>query len=287
MRCLRSSIDRRATMIALASLIVATACRAPAKDRQAGVTTRATDATLSEEARAADSILRRSRIAAHGASPSPVRTRVMEGTYEYSGANGQHAVAPLEAHWRAPGILYQEMRAPFGLMRRWSDGTRGWASRPEFPNRPLPNAEIAEVRREVVFFQPADLAGEYTAYRFEGRRDLGGRTFDVVAATSRIGRTERFYFDPATGLPAHLDVWEEGPEGLRSVGGGEYYQTRYTLSDYRTVDGTRLPFDILRKRPNSSARYRFERIRQNVPVDTTREAPPREASGTVVPRPPG
>jgi hypothetical protein len=109
----------------------------------------------------------------------------------------------------------------------------------------------------------------------------------VVAATSRIGRTERFYFDPATGLPAHLEVWEEGPEGLRTVGGGEYYQTRYTLSDYRDVDGARLPFSILRKRPNSSGQYRFERIRQNVPVDTTLEAPPREPAGTVVPQPPG
>ena len=283
----RSLIHRRLTIIVLGALSAASACRAPGNDRRSSATARATDATLSVEARAADSILRRSRIAAHGANPSPVRTRVMEGTYEYSGANGQHAVAPLQAHWRAPGILYQEMRAPFGVMRRWSDGNRGWASRPEFPNRPLPDAEISEVRREVVFFQPADLANEYTAYRFEGQRDLDGRTYDVVAATSRIGKTERFYFDPSTGLPAHLEVWEEGPEGLRSVGGGEYYQTRYTLADYRAVDGMRLPFDILRKRPSSSARYRFERIRQNVPVDTTREAPPREPSGTVVPQPPG
>jgi len=234
----------------------------------------------------ADSILRRSRQAAQAATAQPMRTRVLEGTYEYRGANGQHAVAPLYAHWRAPGILYQEMKAPFGQMRRWSDGTVGWASRPEFPNRPLPDAEISEARREAALHQPVNLGADYRSYTYEGRRTDDGREFDVVAATSRFGRTERFYFDPTTGLPVHLDVWEEGPEGLRSVGGGEFYQTRYTLSDYRDVDGHKIPFSIIRKRPSSTGHYRFERVQINVPVDTTREAVPKEAPGTVVPQPP-
>jgi hypothetical protein len=116
---------------------------------------------------------------------------------------------------------------------------------------------------------------------------VDGRSLDVVAATSRIGRTERFYFDPESGLPLHLEVWEEGPEGIRSVGGGEYYQSRYTLSDYRDVDGMRLPFRLLRKRPRSTAEYRFRHLRLNVPVDTTRELPPAAPSGTVVPQPAG
>jgi hypothetical protein len=279
-----TALSHALTGLALAALGATAACqRQTTTDGEPRATAASAGAT--QEARA-DSILRRSRIAARGATTPQVRTLVMEGTYEYTGANGQHAVAPLQEHWRAPGILYQEMRAPFGLMRRWSDGTRGWASRPEFPNRPLPNAEISEVRREAVFYQPAELGNEYTAYRFEGRRTLDGRLYDVVAASSRIGRTERFYFDPGTGLPHHLEVWEEGPEGLRSVGGGEYYQTRYTLSDYREVGGLRLPFHLVRKRPSSTAEYRFERIRLNAPVDTTRESPPTVPSGTVVPQRP-
>ena len=252
----------------------------PAADSGAAASRSTTPAEAS-----ADSILQRSRRAAQGTSTEPVRTRVMEGTYEYSGANGQHAVAPLRMHWRLPGILYQEMRAPFGQMRRWSDGSRGWASRPEFPNRPLPDAEISEARRDAALYQPAELGADYTGYASEGRKTVDGRELDVVAATSRFGKTERFYFDPSTGLPVYLDVWEEGPEGLRSVGGGEFYQTRYTLSDYRVVSGRMVPFSIVRKRPNSTAHYRFERVQINVPVDTTLEAPPSVAPGTVVPQP--
>jgi hypothetical protein len=231
--------------------------------------------------RAADSILARSRLATRPATVAAPGSIVMVGTYEYTGQGGQHGVAPLYEHWRAPGILYQEITAPFGMMRRWSDGERGWASRPEFPNRPLPDAELSEVRRDAALYQPAALGREYTSYTFEGRLRFEGREFDVVAAQSRLGRTERFYFDPTTGLPAYLEVWEEGPEGLRSPGGGEFYQTRYTLDDYRTVGGIKIPFRIQRKRPNSVIDMRFEQVRLNVPIDTLREKAP-----TAPPAPP-
>ena len=198
----------------------------------------------------------------------------MEGTYEYTGQGGQHGIAPLYEHWREPGILYQELQAPFGLMRRWYDGTRGWASRPEFPNRQLPDAELSEAKRDAAFYQPWSMPGEYSSMVYEGRRRDGEHEYDVVAAQSRLGKTERFWFDAATGLVKYLDVWEEGPEGLRVPGGGEFYQTRYTVDDYRLVGRMMLPFHIRRARPNSSVEMRFTSIRVNAPVDTLRERPP-------------
>lgn len=227
------------------------------------------------EARAADSILARSRVAMRPATVAAPRSIVMTGTYEYTAQSGLHALAPIYQHWRAPGILYQEITAPFGMMRRWSDGERGWGSRPELPNRPLPDAEMSEVRRDAALYQPAALSKEYTAYKFEGRLPHEGKSFDVVAAQSRLGRTERFFFDPITGLPAYLEVWEEGPEGARVPGGGEFYQTVYIIDDYRTVDGIKIPFRVRRKRPSTLVDMRFEQVRLNVNVDTLREkAPP-------------
>jgi hypothetical protein len=247
--------------------------------------TRAVETSSATTARGADSILERSRRAMRPSNVSALRSIVMEGTYEYTSQSGLHAVAPLYEHWRAPGILYQDIKAPFGLMRRWSDGDRGWASRPEFPNRPLGNAEISEARRDAALYQPAALAREYTRYVFEGRRAYEGREFDVVAAQSRLGRTERFYFDPATGLAMYLEVWEEGPEGLRVVGGGEFYQSRYVLEDYRLVDGLRVPFHVQRQRPSSLVDMRFDRVRVNVAVDTTREKAPTAPVDTITRRP--
>jgi len=202
------------------------------------------------------------------------RSIVMVGTYEYTAESGLHALAPLYEHWRAPGVLYQEITAPFGMVRRWSDGQRGWASRPELPNRVLGDAEMSEVRRDAALYQPAALSNDYTSYQFEGRLPYEGRQFDVVAAQSRLGRTDRFYFDPSTGLPGYLEVWEEGPEGLRSVGGGEFYQTVYIIDDYRAVDGIKIPFRIRRKRPHTLVDMRFEQVRLNVPIDTLREQAP-------------
>jgi hypothetical protein len=36
-----------------------------------------------------------------------------------------------------------------------------------------------------------------------------------VAGRSRLGKTERFWFDAVTGLVRYVEVWQEGPEGLR------------------------------------------------------------------------
>ena len=219
-------------------------------------------------------ILRRAELAVRPDGVTQPRTIVLEGTYEYTGQGGQHGIAPLYEHWREPGILYQEIKAPFGLMRRWYDGTRGWASRPEFPNRPLPDAELSETKRDAALYQPWAMSGEYTALTYEGRRVDGGQDYDVVAAQSRLGKTERFWFDAGTGLVKYLDVWEEGPEGLRVPGGGEFYQTRYIVDDYRPVGRMKLPFHVQRIRPNSSVQMRFTSVRVDVPVDTLRERPP-------------
>ena len=229
-------------------------------------------------------ILQRSENAVRQAGAIAPRTIVMDVTYEYTGQGGQHAVAPLYQHWRTPGILYQEVQAPFGLMRRWFNGARGWASRPEFPNRPLPDAELSETRRDAALYQPWSMPGEYRSFVYEGRRQREGREYDVVAAQSRLGKTERFWFDPATGLVRILDVWEEGPEGLRSAGGGQFYESRYIIDDYRPVGTITLPFRVRRVRPNSSVDMRFTSIRIDAPVDTLRERPPADQSTDTISR---
>ena len=232
----------------------------------------------------AGDVLTRAQLAVRAADVPPPRTIVMEGTSEYRGQNGQQGVAPLYSHWREPGILYQELQAPFGLMQRWFDGQRGWKSRPELPRLALPDAELSEARRDAAMYQPWAIAGEYTSFVYEGRRIDEGREYDVVAGQSRLGKTERFWFETRTGYVKYLDVWEEGPEGLRVAGGGEFYRTRYVIEDYRPVGRMMLPFRIQRIRPNSSFDIRFTSIRIDAPVDTLRERPPRTQpdSGQVV-----
>jgi hypothetical protein len=226
-------------------------------------------------------IMRRAESAVRAEGAAQPLTIVFNGTYEYTGQQGQHGIAPYYQHWRSPGVLYQEVQAPFGQMRRWFDGTRGWASRPEFPNRVLGDAELSETRRDAAMYQPWAMREEYRTMSYEGRRSRDGREFDVIAAESRLGKVERFWFDPATGLVRILDVWEEGPEGLREVGGGEFYETHYFLDDYRKVGAMTLPFRVRRIRPSSAIDMRFDSIRVNVPIDTLRERRPAGASDTL------
>jgi hypothetical protein len=97
-----------------------------------------------------------------------------------------------------------------------------------------------------------------------------------VAAQTREGKTERFYFDAATHLPSRLDLWEQGPEGARVE--GEFLLAEYRLEDYRRVDGMMLPFRIVRVRPRSTIEYRFNEIKHDVEVDDQTFTPPPQKS---------
>lgn len=200
-----------------------------------------------------------------------VTSRRMAGTVEYIGV-GQRGTAPLEIYWEAPDKFYQVIRAPFGLIERGVNGSEGWGSHPQTGSRKLSPHEMLEARREWSLYQPLLIRDLYRKMRYEGRTRVDGQDFDVIAAETKQGRTERFYLDPSTHLPVRLELWEEGPEAVRA---GELYLARFYLTDYRKLDGIAVPFRIRRVRPNSEAIYTFTEVAQNVRIDSKLFSPQR------------
>jgi hypothetical protein len=193
---------------------------------------------------------------------SSIRTREIRGTFEYRGIQ-QHGAGAVQMQWRAPNSLVEQLDGPLGRVMRGFDGVRAWGFHPQAGKRKLSSAEIDEIRLEAAFYQPIIMQRHETP-KYRGIANLHGRTTEIVTAKRRGGRTDRFYFDPESGLPIQLDLWEEGPEAVRRP--GRFYLAHYELRDYRYVDGVAIPFQIRRIRPNSTMVFRFTEVRQNVPL---------------------
>lgn len=190
-----------------------------------------------------------------------IRTREIHGTFEYRGI-GQHGIGQLEMRWKAPSSLVEQLRGPMGVITRGYDGERAWGSHPQTGVRQLSSYEIDEILLVAALYQPLVIHHRYSEPTYKGRTNVGGRETEVLSAIRHGGRADRFYFDPVTGLPVQLDVWEEGPEAVREP--GEFYLAHYQLDDYRMVDGVAVPFYVRRVRPNSTMTFRFTEVRQNV-----------------------
>jgi len=193
-----------------------------------------------------------------------IQSRIIKGTVNYTGV-GQQEVVSLGISWKAPDKFYEIMYSDNRVARRGFKGAEGWGVHWQTGSRQLNPAEMIEIKREAALYQPLLMRDLYDGMSSEGRMSIDGRETEVIAAVTKEGKTEKFYFDTATYLPIRLDLWDGGPEAIRRP--GEFYLARYYLSDYKVVDGMQIPFTIRRVRPNSTAIYKYEEVRQNVETD--------------------
>ena len=94
-----------------------------------------------------------------------------------------------------------------------------------------------------------------------GKEKLGEKDAIVLVYTPKTGSVSRLYFDPQT--------WQL----IRSAGkvnipeaGGEIEQTT-DPSDYREVDGVKLPFTLVVNSPAQTVTIRLQKVEHNKPLD--------------------
>lgn len=128
--------------------------------------------------------------------------------------------------WVAPDHLRQEQELPFGKMAVYSDGKSGWMSTPQ-GLAPMPDAVVRQVRGEL-------LRNLFNAILSDQRAGLTVNALSQtrVEITDKSGGSVRLEFD-ASGLPAKRIYSGMGPGGATEI--------EETFSDWREVDGVRLP----------------------------------------------
>jgi outer membrane lipoprotein-sorting protein len=93
------------------------------------------------------------------------------------------------------------------------------------------------------------------------KEQVDGKEALVMRAKPKAGSTVKMYFDATTFLLVRTVATVNSPQM-----GGDIEQTS-TLSDYRAVDGIKVPFQVVNSNALQQSTIKLTRIEHNVPLD--------------------
>src|SRR5215213_1675098 len=161
----------------------------------------------------------------------------------------------LEVYAKAPNKSLTVMNVePTGLVRQGFDGRTGWN---------LPGNSASGIDRaalvDVDFYREIKLKEQYTRIRLLGKVKEGFREVYLVEAVPRSGAAENLYFDVESGLLVRRDLPRQTSRGT--------IRTEVYFSDWRDVDGVKVPFKITQAMQNTKFVITLEDVKHNVAVD--------------------
>jgi hypothetical protein len=188
-----------------------------------------------------------------------ISSRVSKGTFVISSLAG--VIGTVEVYEKAPNLAVSVLTIPgVGTEAEGFNGTTAWVLEPDSGVvHDKSGLELATAKREAEFYEELKLKELYPRMTLKGVEKVRARMAYVIEAVPVAGSPERLYFDTLTGLLIRKDSEEEGDEGKRSI--EEYY------SDYRAVDGIKLPFTIHQVSSGMDFTVKLTEVKQNVPVD--------------------
>lgn len=176
---------------------------------------------------------------------------------------------PLEIVQEQSGKYLSAMTMREDMMStRAFDGKTGWMSSPR-GTRELPPKMSEEIKKEASLFPLAELRGLFNTLHTQETTSIENTKTNVLASSVSAHETAHYYFDASSGLLLRKVVITE------TMVGNIPEQTDY--SDYRTVDGVKVPFMVKNASVDSRGNFthKFSSIEQNVAVDEKRfEMPP-------------
>ena len=191
-----------------------------------------------------------------------VTSRVMRGTV--TDRAGQ--ASPIVVEEKAPGMVRQSIDSKPEPSTLATDGTTEWAQNGGNTWVVKNALEALDVRRLSDLLLPLQLKDRYQNLTPARYTTLEGRPMIIVNGRSSPQVAEQFYFDRQSGLLARRVV------STRTAFGILPEQIDYT--DYRAVNGVKVPFQIRRATWDSVTTAKFSDVKINVPVADARFAKP-------------
>ena len=165
----------------------------------------------------------------------------------------------LEIVQKAPNLGLLTATSPKGnVSRDGFDGSMAWnsAGSSVFPSQGLEGARIA---RDSEFFVATNVKKHFPRRFLAGTEVVGGEEAYLVRAGGHGDVSEMLFFSVKSGLLLRRIV-------LTQTALGRFVeQTDY--SDYREVDGVKLPFTVARMEVNTRYTEKYSEIKHNVPVN--------------------
>ncbi|MFN2406748.1 MAG: thioredoxin family protein [Pyrinomonadaceae bacterium] len=186
-----------------------------------------------------------------------LKSRVIRGRIELSGAASW---GQFEIYNKAPNKSLVVMNVdPMGQVKYGYDGCTAWSVGDTIGLKTLTGPALAHFSTNNDFYRDLKLQELYPGLRLMGRMNAKDRDLYLVEGFPLVGGAEIMYFDSKTGLLTGRDVTQQTPQGPIRV------EMRY--SDWRDVDGVKLPFKIIQTMPNLRYVFTVREIKHNLPVD--------------------
>jgi len=148
------------------------------------------------------------------------------------------------------------------------DGKVAWSSDPKQGVREQTGAQVAETRRASDFRFPLDFRKLYSKISAPTSATMDNRAVYVIEATpSDSDKPDRAYFDAQTGFLVRMVTQHHNDNGTV-----EPFEEDF--SDYRAVDGVKIPFKIHQSGAEVDFIILIKSVRQNIPLDDTRFSKP-------------
>lgn len=145
-----------------------------------------------------------------------------------------------------------------GIVKQGFDGVANWTAS---ENTSKSGASLPEnaVLAVADFYRNAKLSDLFPKTKLLGKVKEGDRDLYMIEAAPRTGAPEQLYFDTQTGLLVHRDFTRTSSRGP--------IQAEIYFSDWRNVDGFRLPCSMTQLIGNLTLVITIDEIKHNVAID--------------------
>jgi hypothetical protein len=203
-----------------------------------------------------------------------VSSRVVRGKVQYGSLIAERGTGrtpppyQVEISAKLPGMRSLITAEGNGVMRS-SNGDKGWqqgriSTDPRHQPRDMRANEHENFKLEDPYFFALQLKQLVTGLHVARVEEVGGKQAYVVAGRTPVLPEVQLYFDKESGMLVRVATQTQGLVGR--------LPTIYDYSDFRTVDGVKMPFrwvstDIAE---GQSYTYQVDQVQQNVPVDESK-----------------
>lgn len=195
-------------------------------------------------------------------------SRKATGTMTVMTPNGPIS-GPLEVYSKAPNktrlyvvldLTAMGMNDKLTLDQKF-DGTTGWALNTLQGDRQITGNQLDNMKN-------ASFPSPLLSYKATGmtvellpNETVAGTSLIVLKITPKVGSVSKLFLDPVTYLVVRSSATINSPEM-----GGDVEQVN-EASDYRTVDGVKIPFKTVQTAGPQTATIVFEKVEHNIAID--------------------
>jgi outer membrane lipoprotein-sorting protein len=224
---------------------------------------------LQASAQTADEIVEKHLTAIGGrAALAKLTTRKGTGTITISTPNGD-LKGPIELYAKAPNKTRAYMTLDLSAMGlsetmvldQKFDGTTGWALNSLQGDSEITGNQLDNMRNSVFPSPLLNYKAMGTTLEVLPGETVAGKSMIVLMATPKTGSASRLYVDPDTFLIVRSVATVNVP-----AMGGDVEQTA-EASDYRTVDGVKVPFVTVNATAMQTATITLKTVEHNVAID--------------------